>query len=388
MNSRILSTVLTFIVMLSTSPHSAASGYFFQTAFISGNASNSGRTKLSWRDLGFDQMLLQHVLLALKGDLFKSRPPEWDQYLNSRIFEDENLDCLIQPESWKLVAVRIIPGAFLPLEPRPELRLSFQPFCLNEQVASDTSIQLTLVGPEQSWSAPLFTMLKPKEFNSVYSRLTAKDAGFVTESTLRTSREFPAKLDSNLFTLHLRTLREKGFKVDFVRWMASHPGQLDWIFGQMKMSAHTKNLKPLPIQITNAVGETLLDLGWFDFLALPLREPYQRLSATKKQELKKFHVMQDPHLDRSTAHKVLEIDRRVSSPWRTQHSQSSCIQCHSAQERMERTESFLAHGGAKEFGYFFRGLGYIEDQMYISWRSLQESVYLDEAIKARITTSR
>lgn len=169
--------------------------------------------------------------------------------------------------------------------------------------------------------------------------------------------------------------------------MSSPPGQLDWIFGKLEKSEHSNLFRSASLHIEDENGQLILDLGPFDFLPLILRQPFQNLTDKLKKQLSPFHVHIDLHESLHAAKTVLATDLRVSDPKQTRHSQTTCIQCHSSQERIERAQSFIQHGGAKDFGYFMRGMGLIDHQPYVSWRSIQESRHLDQQIKQKFASN-
>lgn len=346
---------------------------FYQTSALARNP----QTSLTWKDMGLSLPLLNEAVQALTGERFPERPEEWDDYFLNTQFEDEDSICLNDPEKWRLVALRALPLAAGPEHPQPELRLTFQPYCspMKPEVSSDSSLQVLLRGSEKTFSPGIWQLIPSRKKTA---SLRFEDAGFIRPSPLALSHESPGDLSPGVLQ-NVKKLIQNGYVPQKVQWMASTHGQLDWIFGRLHLENGTWISEDLLIK--DQKGQTLLSLGEYDFLPLVLREPYLQLSPQKKIELSPYITTEDLHQDLSTAKKVLNIDQTVSDAFKTSHHHTSCIQCHSAQERMERATNFINYGGALEFGYFFRGLGHIADRPYVSWRSVQESKYWDQKIR-------
>lgn len=341
---------------------------FYQTSFLVEQPFSA----LTWKALHLDTGILIDVVSALTGERFASRPDEWFHYFDDTAFEDEDPKCLNDPSSWYLVA-----GRALPLVDKdnsePQLRLTFQPRC--GVFYADTSIQIAMSNRNKSFNQDLYTFVH--RVSTTHSRSVQLGfAGFATVKTIKTFYDMPLLVtskDTTKWRDKIANLQSTDFQIISIQWMASLAGKLDWVFGRLERRNNAAVFHSIPLTVQDQKGSTLVSLGYYDFLPLVLRNSFTTLSPRDKKLLAPFHVTQDLHNSAHAAQEVLQIDLRVSDPARTHHRQATCIQCHSAQERIERAQTFLKYGGAKDFGYFFRGLGFIENSPYVSWRSIQES---------------
>lgn len=114
----------------------------------------------------------------------------------------------------------------------------------------------------------------------------------------------------------------------------------------------------------------LLDLGPHDTIPPDARPEIFKLSLSARENLARNNPLDDIQRDAKTAWRATKREQAIADPGRSHASTQTCYSCHLAQERATMALRVASGEGPREFGYFFRQLGYIDTQPSISRRVL------------------